>query len=250
MKSRRCIDAKAKKSSRKNWFKSFLYFYFAKQSSFCRMKTKTFLVLLLTIVSVGMLSFRMILTQTNGGIGLVWNLFLAWMPLFLAKMTEIQWQQQRLSRVGLAGGLLAWLLFFPNAPYLITDLIHLKAAPDHLLWYDSLMSFSFALAGLMAGLYSMLKIHRLVEYTSQRSVAWGVMAGSVVVSSFGIYLGRYGRWNSWDILTHPFSLFRYIVRSLRESLAIQTTLAFSFAIGFIYLAFWIYAHLEPKHEQQ
>lgn len=213
------------------------------------MKTKTFLVLLLTVVSLGMISLRVLVTQTFDCLGLVWNLFLAWMPLLLAKLAEIQQAKHGFSRLGLLGWLLAWLLFFPNAPYLITDLIHLKASPAHLIWYDSLMSFSFALAGLMTGLYSMLKIHRLIERTFKPLWAWLVMLCSLVVSSYGIYLGRYGRWNSWDIVVQPFSLLKYSLLSLQEKLAIQTTLAFSFAIGFIYVAFWIYAHLEPKSEK-
>ena len=150
------------------------------------------------------------------------------------------WRQRYIGRRGVIVGVGIWLLFFPNAPYLITDLIHLKAAPDHLIWYDALMSFSFALSGLLTGLYSLLKVHRLVEKIWNSLIAWVTVSGSLVLSSYGVYLGRFGRWNSWDIVTHPFSLVRYSVSNLHDPLAIKLTIAFSFAMLVIYGAFWLF----------
>jgi len=130
---------------------------------------------------------------------------------------------------------------------LITDLIHLKESPDYMLWFDSLLGFSFALAGLLTGLYSLLKVHRLTTRAWNKILSWVFVAGSVFISSFGLYLGRFGRWNSWDILTSPLSLLKYSFQSLNDPLAIQTTLAFSFAIGLIYWAFWLFAASLDKH---
>lgn len=120
--------------------------------------------------------------------------------------------------------------------------MHLKSAPDYLIWYYALMNFSFALAGLLTGLYSLLKVHRLVERIWNGPLAWITVSGSLVLSSYGIYLGRFGRWNSWDIITNPFVLVRYSVSNLYDPLAIKLTVAFSFAMLVIYGAFWLFTN--------
>lgn len=219
-------------------------FYFAKQSSFYNMRNKIQLLGLLSGVAVIMLFGRIIMVWNLGGIFLIWNLFLAWIPLALAYLSEKLWQRRIFGKWSAWGGLGIWLLFFPNAPYLITDLIHLKSSPDHLLWYDALMDFVFALAGLITGFYSLLKAHRLMEQIGNKAMAWIIVIGSLTLSSYGIYLGRFGRWNSWDVINHPFSLVRYSINSLYNPLAIQLTMAFSFAMLVIYGAFWLYTRKE------
>ncbi len=204
------------------------------------MKNQLYLLGLLSSVSIVMVIGRVAGAENLGGIFLIWNLFLAWLPLGLAYLVGDMWRQRYIGRRGVIVGVGIWLLFFPNAPYLITDLIHLKAAPDHLIWYDALMSFSFALSGLLTGLYSLLKVHRLVEKIWNSLIAWVTVSGSLVLSSYGVYLGRFGRWNSWDIVTHPFSLVRYSVSNLHDPLAIKLTVAFSFAMLVIYGAFWLF----------
>ena len=204
------------------------------------MKNQLYLLGLLSSVSIVMVIGRVAGVENLGGIFLIWNLFLAWLPLGIAYLVGDMWRQRYIGRRGVIVGVGIWLLFFPNAPYLITDLIHLKAAPDHLIWYDALMSFSFALSGLLTGLYSLLKVHRLVEKIWNSLIAWFTVSGSLVLSSYGVYLGRFGRWNSWDIVTHPFSLVRYSVSNLHDPLAIKLTVAFSFAMLVIYSAFWLF----------
>ena len=204
------------------------------------MKNQLYLLGLLSSVSIVMVIGRVAGVENLGGIFLIWNLFLAWLPLGLAYLVGDMWRQRYIGRRGVIVGVGIWLLFFPNAPYLITDLIHLKAAPDHLIWYDALMSFSFALSGLLTGLYSLLKVHRLVEKIWNSLIAWVTVSGSLVLSSYGVYLGRFGRWNSWDIVTHPFSLVRYSVSNLHDPLAIKLPVAFSFAMLVIYGAFWLF----------
>lgn len=204
------------------------------------MKNQLQLLGLLSSVSIVMIIGRVVAVENLGGIFLIWNLFLAWIPLGLAYLVEDLWRQRLIEKWGVMAGVGIWLLFFPNAPYLITDLIHLKAAPDHLIWYDALMSFSFALAGLLTGLYSLLKVHRLVEHIWNDFRAWVTISGCLVLSSYGVYLGRFGRWNSWDLITNPFSLVRYSLSNLQDPLAIKLTVAFSFAMLVIYGAFWLF----------
>jgi uncharacterized membrane protein len=204
------------------------------------MKNQLHLLGLLSSVSIVMVIGRVVAVENLGGIFLIWNLFLAWIPLVLACLVDDMWHKRFIGKWGVMAGVSVWLLFFPNAPYLITDLIHLKAAPDYIIWYDALMSFSFALAGLLTGFYSLLKVHRLVETIWNSSLAWFTVSGSLVLSSYGVYLGRFGRWNSWDILTHPFSLVRYSLSNVYDPLAIKLTIVFSFAMLVIYGAFWLF----------
>ncbi|MEZ4904022.1 MAG: DUF1361 domain-containing protein [Spirosomataceae bacterium] len=167
----------------------------------------------------------------------------------MSYLVETLWQQKFLGKWASLICLALWLLFFPNSPYLITDLIHLKGSPDHLIWFDALMDFVFALAGLITGLYSLFKVHRLIEKIGNKPFAWLIVLGTLILSSYGVYLGRFGRWNSWDILHHPFSLIKYSIRGLQNPLALQLTLSFSFAMIVIYGAFWLYNHRNTDNDQ-
>lgn len=135
---------------------------------------------------------------------LVWNLFLAALPIPLALVVESAWRRGR--RTLGAVFFVAWLLIFPNSPYLVTDLIHLRERPPTPLWFDALILVSAAVAGLLAGFVSL----HLVQAAVTR--IWGTWRGwflAVVVlglSGLGVYLGRFVRLNSWDVLTRPRAL--------------------------------------------
>ncbi|QRR01856.1 DUF1361 domain-containing protein [Dyadobacter sandarakinus] len=193
-----------------------------------------------------LLAFRIVFHDWNF-VFLAWNLFLAWIPLVFIKWV---WEQER--NRPLPFGLLAlylfvWLMFFPNAPYIITDLKHLRSVPEAMIWYDALMIFTFSLSGLMTGLYSVRIVHRIVAGRWNGSLAWATIICSLVLSGFGVFLGRYGRWNSWDVLTQPGALVRGIISSMQNPLAIKHTLTFSFVLVLSYFAFHIFAELK-QHE--
>ena len=97
----------------------------------------------------------------------------------------------------------AWLAFFPNAPYLVTDLIHLRTRAFVPVWYDAIMVFAFALTGLCLAFLSLWLVHRLVERRLGKAAGWLFVAVVAGLSGFGVYLGRYPRWNSWDVVTRP-----------------------------------------------
>jgi uncharacterized membrane protein len=141
---------------------------------------------------------------------LLWNLFLAWVPLGLA------WLALRPTRpwpLQLALGL-AWLLFLPNAPYLVTDLMHLRYRGPMPVQYDVVLLFAAALSGMALGLVSLQWMQRAV------AARLGEWAGRLFAlfclgaAGFGVYLGRYGRWNSWDVLARPVALGRYLLAHL------------------------------------
>ncbi|HET7758910.1 MAG TPA: DUF1361 domain-containing protein [Gaiellaceae bacterium] len=159
----------------------------------------------LSLFVLGMLGARMLYTGTPGHGWLAWNLFLAWIPFVLALILYER------SRAGASWRVLAplgvvWLAFFPNAPYLVTDLKHLGVGGQVPLLYDVLMLSAAAWLGLLLGLTSLY----LVDGVARRFVsvldAWALVVAVLALSSFAIYLGRVQRWNSWDLVAHPASL--------------------------------------------
>ncbi len=206
--------------------------------------------LLLGIVSgmsVSLWVFRVIATHDGNYRFMVWNLFLALLPLLVAKALQELDQIDRLSLLPRLAGMALWLLLVPNSFYMITDLMHIRHANPTTIWYDSLMFFSFAMTGLLAGTYSWYIIHKIVAGRHSSLLAWlGVLSSSGLIA-FGIYLGRYGRWNSWDILTNPMALGWAIWDSAHNHLARQLTVAFTFSLLLVYLAFYAYYELR-KYE--
>ena len=84
----------------------------------------------------------------------VWNLFLAAIPLVISR--RLGWQDTFNFKSCLL--LMGWLLFFPNAPYIITDIFHYENRPPLPMWFDLLLVLNAAWSGLMFGLYSLLQV--------------------------------------------------------------------------------------------
>ena len=125
----------------------------------------------------------------------------------------------------------AALLFLPNAPYLLTDLLHLALRPPIPLWYDLALLFSCAGTGLLLGYVSLLEVQVTVEEQLGRLAGWMVAAGSLLLSGFGIYLGRFLRRNSWDPLTDPAGLFRDVSDRLLNPTSYPRTYAVTLIFG-------------------
>ena len=131
---------------------------------------------------------------------LVWNLILAWVPLLFA--VAAYGRARRRGDVSVAVLLVPWLLFFPNAPYLLTDFIHLGEGPAPL-WYDALMLSAFAWTGMLLGFGSLYLVQMIVRRTFGATVAWLAVLAALGLASVGVYVGRFLRFNSWDALLHP-----------------------------------------------
>lgn len=139
---------------------------------------------------------------------LVWNLFLAWLPLLFALLARdtFRSQPQRTWRFyGWAG---LWLLFFPNGPYIFTDLIHLWMSFRLHFWVDLTLILLCALTGLVLGFVSLYLMQSVVAQRFGRVTSWLFVAVAAGLCSFGIYLGRFLRFNSWDVLLRPGKIYR------------------------------------------
>lgn len=145
--------------------------------------------------------------------------------------------RSRLSWLMVAGCAFVWLLFFPNAPYLLTDILHLTARPDIALWYDLILVIAFALSGTLLGLVLLL-MQMLVHRAVGPVLGWLFALAVLGLSGFGIYLGRFQRWNSWDVFTNPHTLLADIANRLLHPLANWRTFAFS-ALSLVFLSAYL-----------
>lgn len=180
---------------------------------------------------------------------LIWNLFLAWLPIPFALLAR----RQGATRFGrwIWGGL--WLLFFPNAPYLLTDLLHLGQIGRVPIWYDLIMLITFGLAGLFVGFASLFWLHQLVTRSWNRLTGWLFVLLTLGLSSFGVYIGRFLRWNSWDLLLNPTILLRdladhLLVWSQFRETAVVTGLLTAVFVGTYFIIFALPPQLQPVQE--
>jgi uncharacterized membrane protein len=167
---------------------------------------------LATAVSGVVIIARVLVTRNLCYSFLIWNLFLAWLPLVLALLAREQYRQSQAATSKAVGwhflGLsAAWLLFFPNAPYIFTDLVHLTTRYFPQFWIDLAVILQCAFIGLMLGFVSLYLMHSLVTQRYGQIVGWLFVAGVTGLSSFGIYLGRFLRFNSWDVVANPGKLY-------------------------------------------
>ena len=164
---------------------------------------------------------------------LVWNLILAAVPYIITQILKL-WVASPKFNIALILSFPVWLLFLPNSPYIITDLVHLHNDHSHLVWLDLFLVFVFALNGLLLGLLSLLDMFIIIEKRLGKKMAVILIFISCFLSGYGIYLGRFLRFNSWDVFANPAELFQKISSSLLQPQVWLMTLAFG---GFLWILF-------------
>ena len=217
-----------------------------------QLHSRTRQVLLLSLAAwlpAGLVIFRMMRTHGPAYSFLLWNLFLAWLPLVFAWLAlKIQPKRPFLALLSA----LAWLLFLPNAPYLITDLAHLRPRGDIPYFYDVTMLFTVTLMGLALGFTSLLWVQQEVARRFGRWMSILFAAGVIALSSFGVYLGRFLRWNSWDVVTHPTALLLEIARMVHHPIRYDSTWAhvalFTVSLLFAYGLMLMLPLAHPYHQ--
>lgn len=156
-----------------------------------------------TLVSIGLFSYGAWRNHSPEFDYLLWNLFLAWLPLaFAVRLVHVLRRKLWSSWEAMATSLL-WLVFLPNSFYMISDFIHLKDVQRVDILYDTVMFTSFIYTGVTLGFSSLYLIHLQFKRRFSREVAAGWIAFTLLVCSAAVYVGRDLRWNSWDILTNP-----------------------------------------------
>jgi uncharacterized membrane protein len=189
---------------------------------------------------------RVAYSDTERHTGLIWNLFLAWIPFMLAYFAHaVSWRRATLYLIIPAIAFL-WLIFFPNAPYMLTDLQDLsRRASDAPLWYDVIIVVWMSWTGMMLGVVSLYLMQDIIIRTFGRTTGWIFVFVISALSSFGIYIGRFVRLNSWDILQNPAEaaqLIMGIVIDPSRRLAAFTILYTIFFL-FVFLLLYSFSHM-------
>jgi uncharacterized membrane protein len=201
---------------------------------------------ILSLFVVAMIAFRVLYTQTSEHAGIAWNLLLAWVPFALALLVYDRARSGVMTPALAAAGAL-WLLFLPNAPYIVTDLKHLGSGGPVPVLYDVMLLSAAAWTGLLLGLTSLYLRHSVTRRLVGAATAWALVMGALALSSFGIYLGRVQRWNSWDVFVRPGPLVENIAGGVLHPLShprpIAVTILFTSFLLASYLVFYSLARL-------
>jgi uncharacterized membrane protein len=198
-------------------------------------------ILLSTMLALALFGGRVYLSRTFSFSNLVWNLFLAWVPYVCSFLAAIFYSGlPRHWWLLLFPGAM-WLIFFPNAPYIVTDFQHLADQPRVPYWYDIIMFATFAWTGCFLAVASLRVMQTLVKNYLGWLVSWIFAGGALALGGLGIYLGRFSRWNSWDLFFQPKNVLFDIARNLVDPLSnlrfFGFTLAFSAFLLVLYLMF-------------
>lgn len=180
-----------------------------------------------------MLIMRIAYANNLRYIFLMWNLFLAWIPFQLGVIITVNNHYKRWIQYIL---LAAWLLFFPNALYIITDLVHLEnSGGDAPVWFDALLLFTSSVTGLMMAFISLYQVETFIRKNITAKHVNKIIATSIFLGSFGVYLGRFLRWNSWDILANPVSLLIEVMVRFANPVLHYRTWIITFLLSCLFL---------------
>jgi uncharacterized membrane protein len=189
------------------------------------------------LVSVALILVRYQITSQYVYLFFIWNLFLAFIPLAVSSVLLFSYRKMPFFVLWFLVGF--WLLFFPNAPYILTDFLHLRPRTNIPLWFDLIMIATCAWNGLLMGFVSLMDVQEILSKRFNQFFAWIFVLFSLVLASFGVYLGRYLRWNSWDIITQPTRLLRDIANRLLHPMLYTQT----FGVTILLSSFLIVAYL-------
>jgi uncharacterized membrane protein len=182
--------------------------------------------------------------------GLIWNLFLAWIPFILAYFAHVvSWGRIWLYLVIPVVAFL-WLIFFPNAPYMLTDLQDIaKGTGGAPLWYDVIVIVWSSWTGMLLGVISLYLMQDIVHRTFGRFAGWAFVFVISGLSSFGIYLGRFVRLNSWDILQNPAEIAMEILGLVIDPSRRLAAFTFLYAFFFLFVYILLYSFGHMLREQ-
>jgi uncharacterized membrane protein len=207
-------------------------------------------ILLSTLLALALYAARVFYSGAFDYDNLVWNLYLAWLPYVFALMAGLlnfllpgSWW------LLLVPGFL-WLLFFPNAPYILTDFLHLEDRPNIPLWYDILLLASFAWTGCFLAVASLRTMQILIKEYLGLFASWLFVGAALALGGLGIYLGRFSRWNSWDMILQPGEVLSEVASRLANPLSnlqfYGFTILFTAFLFILYLTFISFRQLnEP-----
>ena len=155
-------------------------------------------------IFIGMLIFFRIQYAGNlRYLSMIWNIFLAWIPFVLSGFLHQYRSKEKWKQLIIFG---SWLLFFPNALYIVTDLVHLQDETNMPWWFDAVLLFASSFVGIMMAFVSLRKAELYLRSFFKPAIVALLVGVALFMGSFGVYLGRFERWNSWDVINDPVAL--------------------------------------------
>jgi uncharacterized membrane protein len=222
------------------------------QRIFAEHKYKVGVFALLSLASlfcVTLVAARIVYSGVTQYTNLVWNLFLAWIPFVMAYLAYfLSWRR---SAMYIAIPLFAflWLIFFPNAPYILTDLQHLGQGRANVpVWYDVVVLIWFSWTGMLLGIVSLALMQDIIRRQIGRGAGWTFVFVVALFTGVGLYLGRFVRLNSWDILQNPGTLASSIPDWIEDPSARSVGFITLYTLFFIFVYLTIYAFGHVLHE--
>ena len=183
---------------------------------------------------------RVLYTGKPAYLFLVWNLILAFFPFLISSMLDTE-RRPAINKIRFLLFFLLWLLFIPNAFYILTDLYHLKDGrrdPRVPGWFDLALIVSFAWNGLALGILSVRQMEKIIRSHIVRIPEALFIFPLMWLNALGVYIGRYKRLNSWDLLANPFAVIRGIVGLLIHPLASRYALGMIGCFSILFTLFY------------
>lgn len=179
-------------------------------------------------IPVTLTAIRMCLTHTTDYGFYFWNLFLAFIPLLASTCLS-----ENSSILSLRNSicLACWFFFLPNAPYLITDIMHYEARPPVPVYLDQVIVYSAAWNGLLMAYVSIMRVERWLLLRYKNCPVNMMVIALFLLCGLGIFLGRYQRWNSWDVVVQPIALAKDILIRIVRPQQYKTTWAVTILFG-------------------
>ncbi len=203
-------------------------------------------LLLSSLLALAIFGGRVYLSRSALHLFLMWNLFLAWVPYLCSVWVAYLLLRERAHWWNFVVPSALWLLFFPNAAYLVTDFVNLDEKVGVPLWYDAVLFFVCAWTGLLLALVSLNTMQTLVKKFVGGAASWIFVFGIVGLTGVGLYLGRFLRWNSWDVVLHPYRILHDALTPVLHPLSHAQILGFTF----MFAAFLLVTYLTFVSVQQ
>ncbi len=214
---------------------------------FFQMKYKIALVAILILASLLSVILEKVHARINGVdnySNLVFNLGLAWIPFAAASLAYLTRRNRPAFMLVMPVCTLVWIIFFPNAPYLLTDFQHLASTDGFApIWLDVIIMIWFAWTGLLLGITSLYLMQELIAGLTTPFIGWVFAISMTIMSSIGVYLGRFLRWNSWDLLRDPYLIARDMYGIVRHPISNLPTYVFTILFTLLFLFIYLTVHV-------
>lgn len=193
-----------------------------------------------TMICAGLIWYRMREADSTSYLWLIRpNLLLAWIPLGIALAIRTIWSIRQRITIALVPLGFLWLLFLPNAPYMVTDLVHLIHIKENMpVHFDLLVNALSAFTALIIGFVSLYMLHDMIKRSTHSVIGWLFSLGVLLLSSLGVFLGRFLRWNSWDVFSNPQAIFQDTFHLLQQSSSLFFIGVFALFVISMYLVFY------------